>query len=373
LSKEIAISSVSKKLVEEAVLEEMRGEEGNNYLKESWIKLGNQLEIDGVPKDQICTVAAELLVAKKAEQFKIPKNELRMSGYFYRVFAEHSWTNKFFARNSSTVPLGEQENSSLNTPYYEENKPIIEIIHRLRKHLGDILGFYEENPHMSELEGDVRKNIRKSIHLMNQHIMIAEKIYNRKEKVPANLQHVLLYLLVTEGSVNDAARAFLQKRDELLEFTSKQAGKLQSGSIPDLLPILKPYTRDIAIFLGYFGVQCPHCSSWEVKEKPGSGIYPDLECWNCDGPTWKAKTLAKCSYCQIPLYEEYLAYLVKTGKCKHCKNTIEYPQELIKDQFDMLLARLDTVLAFSGNKSITEDQKKSLSQKLEKITAQILV
>lgn len=371
-TKEILLSVNAKKLVEEAVLEELRGEENNTSLKESWIKLGNQLEIDGVPKDEIATTAADLILTKKSEKFGMPKTELRMSGYFYRIYQSHSWTNQFFARNSSTVPLGEQENSSINSPYYEENKPIIDVIHRLKNHLTDILKIYEESPHMSELDGDVRKQIRQSVHLMNQHIQIAEKIYNRKEKVPQNLQHILLYLLVTEGSVNDAAKAFLQKRVELLELTSKQAGKLQNGTVPDLLPILRPKSRDVAIFLGYYGIQCKYCSSWEVKEQPGSGSTTKVECWSCENEAWvPQKSMIKCSYCQIPIYEENLPDVMAGRKCRNpnCGKVIEYPEEQIRNEFDNLLARMETAVSFIDNKAITQDQRKLLQEKLSVLTA----
>lgn len=371
MSKEIVLSVESKKYAEQAVVEELKTEESNSTLKEYYIKLMNQLEIDGVPKYEVSKIGSKILLDIKKEKLKnskTPNEEIHVGRYWYIVANECGYTDPSYDHSSQDAELAQRENSSINTPFYEENKPIIEIIHRLRRHLSDILGFYENNPHISKLEDDVKKNIKKSIHLMEQHIMIAEKIYNRKEKVPANLQHILLYLLVTEGSVNEAARAFLQKRDELLEFTSKQAGKLQAGSIPDLLPILKPYSRDVAIFLGYFGVACPTCGSWEVKEKPGSGYPPDLECWSCAGPTFKAKTMAKCTYCQIPLYEDNLASIIKTGKCKLCHHEINYPPELIQNQFDMLIARLDTALAFQTQDCITEDQKKQLQEKIKKLS-----
>lgn len=370
VSKEIILSVLSKRIAEQAINEELKGEQSNITLKIFYTKLGEQLEMDGVPKLEVSKTGYKILVEMKREKLKdtnIPTDQIQINTYYYKVMSDIGYTDPSFDHSSQDAQLAERENSSINTPFYQENKPIIDIIHRLKKHLSDILGFYETEAHMSLLEGDMKKNIRKSIHLMNQHIMIAEKIYNRKEKVPANLQHILLYLLVTEGSVNDAAKAFLQKREELLEFTSKQAGKLQAGSIPDLLPILRPYSRDVAIFLGYFGLPCIHCGSWEVKEKPGSGHPPDLECWSCDGEKFKARTIAKCSYCQIPLYEEELAAIIKTGKCKVCHTEITYPDELVQNQFDLLIARIDTSIAFTNQDCISKEQRKVLQEKINQL------
>lgn len=380
MSKEILLSVQSKKLAEEAINEELKTEESNSTLKEFYIKLMNQLEIDGVPKYEISKVGSKILLDLKKEKLKnstTPTETIHVSRYWYIVASDMGYTDPEYDHSSQDAELAQRENTSINTPFYKENKPIIDIIHRLKNHLSDILKIYEEAPHMSELDDDVKKNVRQSIHLMNQHIHIAEKIYNRKEKVPQNLQHILLYLLVTEGSVNDAAKAFLLKRMELLEFTSKQAGKLQDGTVPDLLPILKPTSRDIAMFLGYYGIQCKYCGSWEVKDQPGCGTETKVECWNCDGESWiPIKSILKCSYCKLPVYEEDLQRLLKGGKCKHCKkdrNELNYADESFKNEFDILLSRLQTASAFQNEKSITQDQRKMLSEVMEEITAKILV
>jgi N6-adenosine-specific RNA methylase IME4 len=58
----------SYNLAETAVTEELKGEESNVTLKDAWINLGNQLEIEGVPKEQISTVAQKLILEKKSEK-----------------------------------------------------------------------------------------------------------------------------------------------------------------------------------------------------------------------------------------------------------------------------------------------------------------
>ena len=89
-------------LAEAAVAAEIEGEESNVSLKEAWVNLGNQLEIEGIPADQICSAASKLLIETKSKKTKIPKEEIKMGGYFYRVYQSCDWTNQFYARNIST-------------------------------------------------------------------------------------------------------------------------------------------------------------------------------------------------------------------------------------------------------------------------------
>ena len=125
----------SYKLAEQAVNEELSSEENNSLLKEYWIKLGDQLEMEGIPKEKISTVATTILLEKKSEKLKIPKEELRMSGYFYRVYSSKNWTNSFFSRNTNeekeSVPLGEQENTS-NGNNKKSNLRIIDYLKRTK-------------------------------------------------------------------------------------------------------------------------------------------------------------------------------------------------------------------------------------------------
>ena len=84
-----------------AVSEELSSEENNLTLKQYWIDLGNQLEIEVISKEKICLIASKLIVEKKAEKLKLPVDEIKPSGYFYRIYNDHGWTNKSFARNTT--------------------------------------------------------------------------------------------------------------------------------------------------------------------------------------------------------------------------------------------------------------------------------
>jgi hypothetical protein len=91
----------SYRIAELDVSEELSSEENNLTLKQYWINLRNQLEIEVISKEKICLIASKLIVEKKAEKLKLPVDEIKPSGYFYRIYNDHGWTNKSFARNTT--------------------------------------------------------------------------------------------------------------------------------------------------------------------------------------------------------------------------------------------------------------------------------
>ena len=100
----------SYRIAELAAREELSSEENNLTLKQYWIDLGNQLEIEGISKEKICSIAAKLIVEKKAEKLKLSVDEIKPSGYFYRVYQEKDWvdTNLGRPRNNSTKETKKQ-------------------------------------------------------------------------------------------------------------------------------------------------------------------------------------------------------------------------------------------------------------------------
>ena len=107
--------------------------------------------------------------------------------------------------------------------------------------------------------------------------------------------------------------------------TAKQGKKFQMGDKASQLPLLKPTTRDTAVFLDYFGVQCEECDSRRIRTKPDT---KNVECYDC-GKEFPAKTISKCRYCQMPLYKENLKHIADTKKCNNCNTEIILPEELI--------------------------------------------
>ena len=314
------------KLADMAVVEEIKGEKANETLKEYWIKLGEQLEIDGVPKEKICVTAAELIVTKKSERTKIPKEELKPSGWFYEVYNSQGWTNQFYARHTSeTVTEQEQANSSINTP----NQGVIDRLRFTRELVNLTINKFEDCEDINTLFDE--STIKEWYEQWDAILGIAEDAVNEKTKIPQNTEHLLLYCLATESSLTQGAKIFMKTRVKLMEqvgkfLTVKQATKFKNGDKPNQLPLFDPDSRDVAIFLKYYGLQCPKCKSWKVRQHSDSR---ELHCIDCDN-TFTGRTVSKCWYCQAPLYKEDLIKMIpKENHCPHCDKEVRLPQELI--------------------------------------------
>jgi len=93
---------------------------------------------------------------------------------------------------------------------------------------------------------------------------------DNKTKVPKNTELFLLECLSTIlGSVNKCAQVFMEQnlirlKEQGKFFTLKQATKFQRGGKQSQLDILKPISRDTALYLNCSGVQCT-CGSWMIQ------------------------------------------------------------------------------------------------------------
>jgi len=313
----------SYRIAELAVTEELSSQENNQTLKQYWIDLGTQLEIEGVPKEKICVVASKLIIEKKAEKLKLTINEVKPSGYFYRVYQENNWTDQSFARNiTKKTPKPELTKKKINIRYIDYLKRTKEIC--------DIgIKKFEESPDIEKLL--TQKQIEILNHEWNTVLDIAEDCFNEKTKVPLNMQHILLEEAATASSITKAGKTFqILKLKEYDEFekhiTSKQIVKFQQGIIPESLSLFKPDSRDTALFAKFSGIQCNNCKSWRVQDN--NGKLTDLHCIDCDN-SFTTRTINKCTYCQIPLYKERLIHILKTKRCENCNAENILPEEII--------------------------------------------
>ncbi len=85
-----------------------------------WVQMGNQLEIEGVLKNQISKIMRKDIEDKLYEkQFKefMPRDEYRWhNGYYWIVTSKNGWTDSTMARHTILDPLQDQQNSSINNP-----------------------------------------------------------------------------------------------------------------------------------------------------------------------------------------------------------------------------------------------------------------
>jgi len=329
-------SLAAQRLAEQAALEEIKGEQSNHTLKQSYINLMDQLEIDGFPIHEISMIGRKIILENKIKKLKplgIPEEEITVGTWWFEVARERGCTNPEYARHVKEGDVDtepHQENSSINTPHAKENKFLIETIQETMKFFDEALAKLKNQPLVSLLEGQVKKSFEHSIHDWEAHLNIAKEIFNQKDKVPANTIHLLLYCLATESSLNHGTVAFFEKYKKVLTLTSKQATKYQKGKVTNMLPIFKPHSRDTAIFLNYYGMPCEKCDSWCVAAETDKGAKTYLKCYDCEH-VFEGKTVAKCRFCQIPLYKEGLQAIINHQNCcPNCNSELELPAELVQ-------------------------------------------
>ena len=140
------------------------------------------------------------------------------------------------------------------------------------------------------------------------------------------------------------------KPDDFL--TSKQGMKIVYGLVKNVLPVFDHRLgeghndRDAALMDDNYGLACPECGSYRVRERP----YPDggewlCFCYKCEW-WFEAKTVSKCWGCHLPLFDDILAVILKTakpilnpkkeatgaleGSCPRCEKPIILPAKMFK-------------------------------------------
>ena len=315
-------SNDSIKLAEKIVEEELDNERNNISLKQYYSNLMDQLAIDGIPKEKISAVGSNMVRQRKALILKLPIDEVSVGSWWHDVAREKECIDLSFSHPIATEP--ERENSSINT----KNKRMVLLLSEGMDTFREAITKFKEMDELDKIFGE--KQTSEFYRQMEIMLSNCKYAFDDKTKVPINTEHLLLEFLATTGSLSYGGQVFLKSKIEhigvqIKYLTAKQATKFQKGDKQSKLPLFKPDTRDTAIYMGYYGVQC-ECKSWRVRQKADSN---DLECFDCDA-IFTAKTISKCRYCQIPLYKERLLHIVKTGKCEDCNTDIDLPQELIE-------------------------------------------
>jgi len=315
-------------LLNDVITNELLSAPPNNEVL--WVAMGNELEIQGVEKIQISLIIRKDIEDRLYEkQFKefVPRNEYRYtSSHYFRVMKKNNWTNPYMARNTKddVEPPGGQE----IVPYTNHemkviSDDIINLCKILRNKSKDGIPFEHifGEEQMSEFYQQVHTVIDN-----------CKNAVDNKTKVPKNTEIFLLECLGSVlGSTNKCVEIFMENNLLLLKeqgkfFTTKQATKFQRGMKQSQQFILKPSSRDMALYLDYTGVQCI-CGSYRVRQKRDT--Y-NLECYDCD-KTIPPSHISKCNNCSIPLYKERLLYMVNhKNKCRHCDTVNDLPQELIQ-------------------------------------------
>lgn len=319
----------------EFVQEEIASEIQSESKIEFWTKMKTELEVAGYTQEIIGRTMKNAIEEKlwktKYEQLGVPREEFKWhSGHFY------SWCRREHITNIFNKTKSPEQDTSINTP-------VLQRLNTLREIVDIAIKKYLEIPNVDSKITD------EEFQDWDTNLSILADCFNEKLKVPMNTEHLLLFRAATESSVTYAATAFLEDRVKMMKafkklVTGKQINYFQTNEIKYQLPILKPKTRDEAIFQKYYGIQCEQCKSWRVKELTDTMENGNnLTCKDCQN-TFKGYTVNKCRYCQIPFFKEELKHVVKTwqiddaeypkgdksgGHCPECNTLNHLPQSLI--------------------------------------------
>lgn len=312
--------------------------------KALWVAMGYELEIEGVDKLQISTIVRKDIEDKLWEtEFKdqISREDYRYNNsHYFRVMKSNGWTNPYMARNTSNDsndnvdPLGDQKIVPHN------NHEMIALCYDLINLSRILIEKSKNGTPFEETFGE--KHMNEFYKQMHTVVNNCKNAIDNKTKVPRNTEVFLIECLSTIiKSINKCAEIFMEQnlirlKKQLTKsirtgkpvpfFTLKQATKFLKGGKQSQQLILKPLTRDMALFLDYAGVQC-ECGSWRVRPKPESH---NCECYDCDKVLPPAH-ISKCEHCSVPLYKERLTYMINhKNKCQNCNEVVDLPQVLVE-------------------------------------------
>ena len=304
-------------LVRRAADEELAGGESDHDRKKRaiWEEMGSRLEDRGVPSRQIGK-----RVRRSIEDELERREGVRISvysGYFYQVMRANNWA--IHPKSADGEIAGEQNGfaSGVDHALADAIETCMEALRSardsadgidLRDLLGDRYGVFRW-----ELEG---------------HSAMLSDMANMRTKVPASLQMTFRRIMAAESGMISIAAAFHEAKGAMLAemrrshtawLTSKQAGKIRDCLEPAMVPLVRPRTREMAIFLGWYGLSCPSCGSWLVQESADGGAS-DLACHDC-GARFRGYTVAHCPRCRHPMYDQIESY----SGCPACGQILVVP------------------------------------------------
>lgn len=287
--------------------------------RDLWIKMGNELEIAGYPKNQISKKIQDTIEEELEKKLGHPARI--NTAYYYRTMASHSWQDEDFARHKSDPP-GDQENTS----YIGVNFKYINVLQDCAKSIRILTNSLKNMQSLDEIH---KKNeLNAFFHDLKTMAKLAEKSADAKTVVHPNAHHIFKECMRMENGLLNVTELYFRTNMRVISnirnaISKKQASKYMHGREPNQLPIFRPKYRDEAIFMGWYGLQCPECKSWRVEHTHRP------RCFDCH-VEFEGKTVTQCLKCGMMLYQEDIDQIKKTGRCTGCESEMRLPQGLAK-------------------------------------------
>ena len=289
--------------------------------RELWESIGEEYEMQGIPKEQI---------GERIRQAIEPALE-RALGHKVSIYTAHHHriiSAKGWLRLQGAGKGGKHTS--------EKNVGFISAISEVQ----DQVLFAKSAAKDLDMSSMSTENYDLLCREIRTHAAIMHDFADGKTKLPPNLHMLFRSIIATVSGMNAIARTFhaakmamLDKVKDGLEdwITPKQAAKVRDWKETGMLPLVRPKSRDMAIFMGWHGLQCPECESWATAVDPSGETPTQIRCSQC-GHRWPGYTISHCLKCHVPFYQEDIAKMRERGKkttCYSCGMFVYLPEELM--------------------------------------------
>ena len=306
--------------------------------KSTWLKMATELEIGGTPKEKISQTITNAVTEKMREKVKQsggdPSSVRFNNTWYFMIMTQNGYTDSTKAHNKVDTDKYQKVNSGINSEFINAIRDIRQTCYileegfrKLKDGKGNQIVIADTLP---------KKTVDEFLSDMKAIAKIARDAANNKPKIPTNTHHIWKMCLRLESGLLNVSKLYFQTKlkminDGLIKFIDeKQAYKFSKGEEPNMLEVLKPKSRDLAIFLGYYGLACPDCGSWRTKESVDADRNSDAKCLECE-TKFAGRTITSCPSCHILLYAEVLRNVIANkNKCTGCNDELNLPPELLK-------------------------------------------
>ena len=281
-------------LAERIAAEELSGEK-NQTLKQYYINLMDQLEIEGFPKYQISTIGKQIVIEKKCEKLKdiIPKEEITIGSWWYDVAKEKGCIDPHYSHPNDKDDEP-KDKPKPKTVYEQENNPWITQIERMEDFLRSFKAYLRKN-HFHNL---IPKNeSAESLTIIKNVITHCEERFNDKQKISPSHYPILIEHWYT-ASGNALSIAYYKHVRKKEAFVEKQYRKVARGLMKNMTDRYEPNSPEQAESCGYCGVPCPNCDNLRTDFVPAVKIVEYVN------PTTQKKEQKTIQIRKIHCYKE---------------------------------------------------------------------
>jgi len=242
-------------LAEQIANEEISGGKSST-LKQYYINLMTQLEIEGFPKQQISTIGKQIVIEKKSEKLKdIPKEEISIGSWWYDVTKERGCIDPHYSHPDEPKDLAPP------TFFELQNQQTISVIDEMMEFLKSEKQFLKHNEHDSKIH---ENTLRENILILRKAVTHANERFNKKRKIAPSHYSILFRDFIYSMSSYLSVPYYLHVRKKET-FTAKQAGKVIKATIKDIPYRFEPIDEDEAEACGFSGVPCPNCGNFRTE------------------------------------------------------------------------------------------------------------